>query len=194
MSDLLANVKKVHGPYPRKDKRKHVVLVYEDGRKRTVSYPKFLVEFALGRELDPDNETVDHIDDDFTNNAWANLRIVGRSKHIREDQYVVTKKVWVKCAGCGALRAKDPRMLHRNALLGKAGPFCTRRCAGIYVAQVVAGARDPLPPQQAYPTETRAYTKRGKVGGVLVADLVDAAISEEDILRHCSRTRYRPGT
>ena len=45
-------VKKVHGPYTRKDGRKHVVTVFEDGSKKTTSYPKWVKEQELGRELD----------------------------------------------------------------------------------------------------------------------------------------------
>ena len=52
---------KVYGPYEMKSGRLYVTIRYDDGRQRTVSYPKFLVEQELGRELGPD-ETVDHID------------------------------------------------------------------------------------------------------------------------------------
>lgn len=37
---------KVYGPYLRKDGRKHVIIVYGDGHKRTVSYGRLV---QLGR-------------------------------------------------------------------------------------------------------------------------------------------------
>jgi len=46
---------KVYGPYTRKDGRQHVIL-YENGTRKTVSYPKYLLETKLGRPLDS-NET-----------------------------------------------------------------------------------------------------------------------------------------
>jgi hypothetical protein len=56
-------IKKVHGPYTRQqDGRQHVVVVFVDLSKKTISYPKYLMEQKLGRELDPDLETIDHID------------------------------------------------------------------------------------------------------------------------------------
>lgn len=72
---------KVYGPYKRKDGRQHVIVYYEDGRQRTVSYPKFLMERHLGRELHPDKETIDHINNDFNDNRLENLRIIDRVSH-----------------------------------------------------------------------------------------------------------------
>ncbi len=43
------------------------------------------MEQKLGRILDPGNETIDHIDGDFTNNSFDNLRIIPRGQHARDD-------------------------------------------------------------------------------------------------------------
>ena len=73
----------VYGPYTRKDGRKHVVLYDPITQERTtVSYPKYLMEQKLGRPLKP-NETVDHKDGDFTNDAPDNLRIKTRSENAK---------------------------------------------------------------------------------------------------------------
>src|SRR5580704_15869782 len=44
----------VHGPYLRKDGRKHVVLYWRENdarRRQTISYPKWLMEQHVGRTL-----------------------------------------------------------------------------------------------------------------------------------------------
>ena len=93
-------IKKVHGPYEREDGRFHVVIVFVDNTKKTVSYPKYLMEQKLGRELDPDLETIDHIDTNFLNNDPDNLRIIARPKHCKEDTIHV-ELVEIECALCG---------------------------------------------------------------------------------------------
>jgi hypothetical protein len=47
---------KVWGPYKRKDGRQIVIVVERNGKRRTVSYPKWILELQLGRKLDPDLE------------------------------------------------------------------------------------------------------------------------------------------
>lgn len=73
---------KIHGPYLRKDGRKHVVIIYDDGRKQTRSYPRLLLEEKLGRPLLAE-ETVDHIDGDFTNDSPDNLRPLSLSDNTK---------------------------------------------------------------------------------------------------------------
>lgn len=77
----------VYGPYKRKDGRQHVILIRRNESnqiedRKTVSYPKYLVEEYLNKYLLPD-ETIDHIDGNFSNNLMSNLRIVKRSEHCR---------------------------------------------------------------------------------------------------------------
>lgn len=186
MGDFLDDIKKIHGPYLRKDGRRHVVIVYLDGHKRTVSYPKFLAEFVMGRPLDPNMETVDHVDDDFTNNSWGNIRIVPRTKHT-SDAHLIIEDVVIKCIWCGALAKKNPRNLNHNAVQGRAGPFCSRKCSGVYSTEVQYGRYVPFPVQNTFPVEKRSYVKRSKRGGIRLSYLVDTSIREKDILQYCSK-------
>ena len=62
---------KCYGPYTRKDERQHAILIKHDAtgsivERLTISYPKYLVEVYLNRQLES-NETVDHIDGNFPN-------------------------------------------------------------------------------------------------------------------------------
>lgn len=122
---------KIHGPYKRKDGRQIVIVIEDDGTRRTVSYPKWLLELQLGRKLDPNLETVDHWDSNIDNNNLDNLRIVPRSEHSRDDTRRV-KNVKFNCAWCKNEFERSPRLIRDKARKNKAGPFCSRQCAGKY--------------------------------------------------------------
>lgn len=64
---------KIYGPYlNKKDNRLRCVLIFSDKTKRTISYPKFLIEWYLDRYLDVD-KTVDYIDENILNNVLVNM-------------------------------------------------------------------------------------------------------------------------
>lgn len=136
---LYPRYNKVYGPYKRKDGRKHLVLCISGLSKgdpeklRTVSYPKALVEVRDNRLL-LDNETVDHADNDFTNDELPNLVIRDRVEHIKLDAKRF-KYVLVKCVQCG--NEFEPTVDQRNSK--RAGPFCNRVCTGIYGTSIQNG-------------------------------------------------------
>ena len=147
---------KIFGPYKRKDGRQIVIVVERKGKRRTVSYPKWLLELQLGRKLDPDKETIDHIDSNINNNDLNNLRIMPRDEHSAEDTRRV-KKVKFKCAWCDNEFERSPRLIRDKAKKGKAGPFCSRKCAGIYSRQLQLKLIDKMDSQKAVDSE---YYKR----------------------------------
>ena len=123
---------KVYGPYKRDtDGRSVVVVVDDEGKAQTISYPKWLLEMQLGRKLDPNTETVDHWDSDKENNDLSNLRIVPREEHSANDTRRV-KPVKFNCAWCKKEFERSPRLVRDKARKNKAGPFCSRKCAGQY--------------------------------------------------------------
>lgn len=69
---------RVRGPYVCKKDGRRVVDVWVDGRFRTTQVAKVLLEVKLGRRLLP-GETVDHVDEDCTNDAPGNLQPLTRS-------------------------------------------------------------------------------------------------------------------
>lgn len=124
---------KIYGPYSSSvDGRLRVVV--ECGKvKTTVSYPKYLMECHLDRYLLPD-ETVDHIDCDFLNNEITNLRVLPRVEHSRIDAKRLEPVSFV-CPLCACNFSLEGRRLfdaHRQSSAGKAGPFCSKQCAGRY--------------------------------------------------------------
>lgn len=121
---------KMYGPYLRKDGRKHVVILHEDGTKQTKSWPRVLMEQHLGRELLPE-ETVDHIDNDFSNDAIENLQVLSRVENIQKEHKRNPRKIYeFNCPECGDFSTKYLNEVLHNRKLGKKGPYCSRKCAG----------------------------------------------------------------
>lgn len=136
---------KVFGPYVNGPKgRKIVIVIDRKGKRRTVSYPKWLMECHLGKPLG--DLTVDHLDFDHHNNDINNLRVVDRSTHSADDTRRV-KLIKLKCAECGIDFERSPRLLRDKTKKGKVSAFCSRTCAGKYARKVQLGKIDKLPVQ-----------------------------------------------
>lgn len=132
----------VHGPYVSKeDGRKRVVVVSRRNgtfTKRTVSWPKLMAEILLDGDV-WGNDTIDHISRDHTNNNVFNLRALPLSKHVSDDVPRV-KVDDIACAQCQT--TFTPSIAQRNNQrqgVQPAGPFCGRRCTGLYGAAVQNG-------------------------------------------------------
>lgn len=124
---------KIYGPYTRKDGRQHIIK-YENGKRTTQSYPRYLMEQKLGRKLLP-NEEVDHKDNDFTNNDLNNLQILtGTANKLKEMNREHRKaKLYIgTCSICGVEFTKSLAQVKHNRKQTKSGPFCSRKCAGIH--------------------------------------------------------------
>jgi len=148
-------MERILGPYLRPAGRKIVVIVKEDGCKTTKSYPKYLMEKILNREL-LKNETVDHIDRDFTNDVLENLRVVDRSQHVKDD----VKRVRLykpRCVWCGRIFERSVSQLNHSSNRGKAGPFCSKKCAGEYGSSVQNNKTERLKVPPKIPIEDREY-------------------------------------
>lgn len=121
---------KVYGPYTRDDGRQHVVL-YHNGHRKSVSYPKWLWEqthSALNGE-----ETIDHIDGNPLNNDLSNLQVLSRGDNIRKSHPGPEQLLRFRCPECRVPFHRAPRVYRANQKKqGKAGPFCGRSCAGTY--------------------------------------------------------------
>ncbi len=175
------------GPYKRRDGRQIVIVVNNRGRRRTVSYPKWLMEQHLGRKLDPDKETVDHIDSNFDNNNLDNLRIMPRKEHSAEDTRRV-KNLKLECAWCNAPFERSPRLVRDKSKKQKAGPFCSRSCAGKYSRMLQLKLVEKMGPQpfveseyfkQKNVVEASAEYYEGEID-IDYEDLIMFASSEED--------------
>ena len=122
----------MHGPYTGSDNRERVIIIFPDKNRMTVSYPKYLMEKHLDRYLDPDLETIDHIDSNFNNNDLSNLRILTRVEHCYLDAIRLKPQMFT-CSMCNTNFTLSDRRLHdafQNRLKGKSGPYCSKSCAG----------------------------------------------------------------
>jgi len=155
---------KVFGPYRRKaDGREIVIIRNDDDSYRTTPYARYLMEQHLGRQLHPNDETVDHIDSNKDNNNIENLRLVPRSEHSGDDTRRV-KLVKFKCALCQKDFERSPRLVRDKSKKGRGGPFCSRQCAGRYARKVQLKLLDRLPAQPFLQSE---YYKRKNVVAVI---------------------------
>jgi len=121
---------KVYGPYIRlEDDRSHVVIVFPDKTRRTVSYPKYLMEIKLGQYLER-NEEVHHKDEDVTNEDPDNLVVINGTTHRKLHNPVDPPTILI-CAWCGIEFEVDKnhyRNRQRNHI--SSGPFCSKQCSG----------------------------------------------------------------
>ncbi len=121
---------RIYGPYLRKDGRKHVVIIHDDGTRQTKSYPRLLMEQYLGREL-LEEETVDHINEDFTDDRIENLQLLTREENSAKAMIDKPAKIYeFICPNCGKESWKFLRDVKANRSKGKKGPYCSRICAG----------------------------------------------------------------
>lgn len=174
------NFKVVHGPYTRQDGRQIVIVVEHNGKRRTVSYPKWLLETQLGRKLDPDQETVDHIDGDFNNNEFENLRLMPRDEHSADDTRR-SKNLKFSCAWCGVDFERSPRLVRDKSKKNKAGPFCNKSCAGKYSRMLQLKLIEKLGPQ---PFVASEYYKKKNVTASVDDFEIDIHFSDLFLFTH----------
>lgn len=119
---------RVYGPYISKaDGRRRVVLRYPDWRMTTKSFARYLYESEFGRI--PDSLTIDHIDEDFTNDSLSNLQVLSREENARKS-LVANGKIGEEkfegiCPECGERFSKLMRYVRANTKRGSDGPFCS---------------------------------------------------------------------
>lgn len=126
--------------YTGKDGR---LRIYIQEEKRIMSYPKYLMENELGRQMMP-NEEVHHKDENPLNNDISNLEIRLHGEHQAEHaiKYHDTTAV---CGWCGKeflWSSTQQSHFYSNQRLRKTttnGPFCSRQCAGRHNRHIQLG-------------------------------------------------------
>lgn len=70
--------------------RKTIVLVEPNGKLHSTAYARYLMSVKLGRFLEP-NETVDHINEDKTDDRLENLQLMSTADNIKKHANYVSK-------------------------------------------------------------------------------------------------------
>ena len=111
-----------------KDNRVRISIKHSDGSMDFKSYPRYLMEQELGRELLP-NEDVHHIDENPLNNDISNLAIIKHGEHQRQHTLYNYHDQYVKCDSCGKefLWTRDQQMRYYHDL--KAGRIRYKTCS-----------------------------------------------------------------
>lgn len=154
---------KIYGPYiSKKDNRLRCITIFPNGVKRTISYPKYLMEAYLDRYLES-NETIDHIDGNPLNNSIENLQVLDRKQH----SYLDAKRnenIIVNCAFCGKQFVISGEKIHdRNRNDRKhTGYFCSKQCTGKYGKLVQIGLIKPVICNKIIPKTYKVKSAQGE--------------------------------
>lgn len=122
------------------DKRKRVYLIGFDGSRNGMLYARYVWEAHNNKPL-PEGFTIDHIDEDKTNDALENLQLLSNGDNIRKNVETRTKRgelnVMLKlvCSICGVTFD-----FHKRNLETHPNPCCSRSC-GRKKAQITVQQR-----------------------------------------------------
>jgi hypothetical protein len=127
----ICDVKKIYGPYTSKDGRKRIVFYKSDESTASMAWARAKVIAHEGRYL-TDEEEVDHIDEDPTNDDISNLQILSlqehREKSGRQTSLRTNKRTIEQCPYCSVeFECKAYRKLaavEKNKFV-----CCSRSCA-----------------------------------------------------------------
>ena len=106
------------------------ICVKVDGKSRYYLEHRWLMEQHIGRRLGTD-EVVHHLNENKLDNRIENLEILSREEHTR--MHAKTAELYkCVCPLCDKEFEREGRDVRGNIKKGKAGPFCSRECAGKY--------------------------------------------------------------
>ncbi len=113
---------------PNSDGRYRVRLFNRLTRTQSIKQrSRVLLEVLLGRRL-LDDETVDHIDEDPTNDNWYNLQPLSLVNNAKRSAIKI-RPIFEYCIECNTYF--ELSVAQRYPSDNTAGPFCSRRCSGI---------------------------------------------------------------
>jgi HNH endonuclease len=144
---IASGKEQIFGPYDSgKSGRPFMIVIDEQGNRRTVSKARWTMEQHLGRPLNPETETVQHRDGNKANDDISNLELLPRSEHSAKDTRRVKLEKFI-CGECGKEFERSPRLVRDKSKKGKSGPWCSRECAGRNSRKVQLGLVEKSPVQ-----------------------------------------------
>lgn len=122
--------------------RKFLTIYFADGSQRYMPYARYLLECRAGRRLRR-NEHVHHLDENFCNDDISNLELKVASDHIREHRPAAELLASI-CPECEKSFSASARYVrYSQQKQNKAGPFCSKSCAGKYSQKLGSARRTP---------------------------------------------------
>lgn len=129
---------KIYGPYLNSRDNRLRIIYIENNIKRTISYPKYLMEINLNRYL-TEEETVHHIDGNPLNNDLSNLMLLNKSKHSKQDVKRRQDQILI-CQWCNKeFLVKGSKLRQRQRKDRNSNSFCSRICSGKYGKSIQLG-------------------------------------------------------
>lgn len=129
----MKEIHNVNGPY-RFDydkRRSFVVITYNDGSKTTQSYPRYLVEQKLGRQLSA-KEEVHHIDGNPDNSNFDNLMVIDSTEHRHNHSKYKFHSSIEQCIICGKIFTYTEQMkrnyYYNTRKFENSNPTCSKMC------------------------------------------------------------------
>lgn len=129
---------KLYVVHHKKMNRKMACLVNPSIRndRKTISYARYVMSVFLGRELTKE-ETVDHIDEDKTNDSLENLRILSRLDN--QKSYVENRRVIKTCPVCAKKFS-----IGKKSRLEASFNTCSNSCKYTYLSKEFQSNSRPL--------------------------------------------------
>lgn len=116
------------GPYLNNEGRQIVIVRLPNGKKKTTSYARYLLEQKLNRYL-TNLEEADHKDNNIFNDTIDNLQVLTIQENRAKGR--TRKYIEMMCKCCLKLFLLELRQYKNNQLnRGCDGPFCSKQCAG----------------------------------------------------------------
>lgn len=106
------------------ENRRMICLYNSQVDRTTISYARYLMSVHLNRYLN-DDEHVDHIDEDKTNDNIDNLQILSPKANHNKSLKVGETYLDFVCPVCKIDFKLSKRQSHKN------NPCCSRKCGGI---------------------------------------------------------------
>lgn len=112
------------------------IEIRPDGSRTTVQEHREIMEIFLGRKL-LKSEHVHHKNENKLDNNLNNLEVLTASAHsrLKHKSDKPRKFFSFTCPQCGSVATKELSQVKHNRNLGKAGPFCSKQCAGVFSKQ-----------------------------------------------------------
>ena len=127
------------------DGRKRVSLFSDSGENRYVSYARYLFTVHL-KQFIPDHLTVDHINDDKTDDRVENFQLLTDEENRMKEYYrylTMEYSRWAfTCACCEVQFLLTEREINMRLAQGVEYAFCSKSCSAFYHWTVTGQSRN----------------------------------------------------